>query len=106
VADSTGKLIQSVAAPKGYSFDHSEWIPSGNNLVVATLTNANGAHTKIVLVDMSDGSVVDLAEGDELWHPAFWFKKRVATGAAYRLTWIALECTCPKTISILSPSIV
>ena len=80
VADSTGKLIQSVGAPEGYSFDHSEWIPSGNNLVVATLTNANGAHTKIVLVDMSDGSVVELAEGDELWHPAFWFRKRVATG--------------------------
>lgn len=78
VADSSGKLIQSVAAPKGYSFDHSEWV-AGYNQAVATLTNANGAHTKIVLVDLSDSSIVDLAEGDELWHPAFWVNE-VFTG--------------------------
>lgn len=72
VADSTGKLIQSVGAPKGYSFDHSEWVPGDHNMAVATFTNANGAHTKIVLVNLSDSSVVELAEGDELWHPALW----------------------------------
>ena len=80
VVDSTGKLIQSVGAPKGYSFDHSEWVPGNHNKAVATLTNANGAHTKIVLVDLSDSSVVDLAEGDELWHPALWVN---ATFAGY-----------------------
>ena len=26
IVDSTGKLIQSVAAPAGYTFDHSEWV--------------------------------------------------------------------------------
>ena len=72
VADSTGKLIQSVAAPKGYSFDHSEWVGGNYNRAVATLANSNGAHTKIVLVNLTDGGVVDLAEGDELWHPALW----------------------------------
>ena len=74
VADSTGKLIQSVAAPAGYSFDHTEWGQGGENLVVASLSNLDGAHKKIVLVDMSDSSVVELVEGDELWHPSFWVK--------------------------------
>ena len=82
VADSTGQLINMVQAPAGFTFDHTEWV-SGlvkrkNSLkskyVVATLANANGAHSKIVLVNIEDGSVVDLVEGDELWHPSVWVK--------------------------------
>ena len=72
VADSTGKIVQSVAAPDGYSFDHSEWTIGGKNMAVATLTNVQGAHHKIVLVNLTDSSVVDLVEGDELWHPCLW----------------------------------
>ncbi len=71
VLDSDGNLQQSVGAPAGFTFDHSEWV-RGKNLVVATLTNVNGAHSKIVLVNLSDSSVVDVADGDELWHPSFW----------------------------------
>jgi uncharacterized protein (TIGR02171 family) len=72
VIDSTGNLVQSVAAPAGYSFDHSEWARGGDNLAVVTLTNAGGAHSKIVLLNLADSSIVELAEGDELWHPALW----------------------------------
>ena len=72
VADSTGKLVKSVGAPAGYSFDHTEW--AWGDLAVATLTNADGAHTKIVLVDVADSAIVELAEGDELWHPGLWIK--------------------------------
>lgn len=72
VADSTGKLIQSVAAPDGYTFDHAEWVRGRSDLAVATLSNSNGSHVKIVLVQMDDGKVVDLVEGDDLWHPNFW----------------------------------
>lgn len=72
VIDSTGNLVQSVAAPAGYSFDHSEWARGGDNLAVATLTNAGGAHSKIVLLNLADSSIVELVEGDELWHPALW----------------------------------
>ena len=72
VVDSTGKLIQSVAAPSGYTFDHSEWAFGIENIAVATLTNALGAHPKIVMVNMYDGNIVELAEGDELWHPSLW----------------------------------
>ena len=74
IADSTGKLIQSVAAPSEYSFDHSEWV-NGKNLAVATLANAYGAHSKIVLVNLSNDAIVELVEGDELWHPGLWVKK-------------------------------
>ena len=78
VIDSTGKLMQSLAAPAGYSFDHSEWARGGDNLAVATLTNAGGAHSKIVLLNLADSSIVELAEGDELWHPALWVKQGVS----------------------------
>lgn len=74
MVDPSGNLIQSVASPMGFSFDHSEWA-SNANLAVATLTNANGSHVKIVLVNLSDGSIIDLVEGDELWHPALWVQQ-------------------------------
>lgn len=93
VADSTGKLVQSVGAPKGFTFDHSEWTlgaasnnPLGaasNNrasMAVATLTNRNGAHPKIVLVDFADSSVTDLVMGEELWHPCLWSAAPVLRG--------------------------
>ena len=72
VADSAGNLVQSVAAPSGYSFDHAEWVQGRSDLAVATLTNLQGAHTKIVLVKIDDGKILELAEGEEVWHPNFW----------------------------------
>jgi uncharacterized protein (TIGR02171 family) len=77
IADSTGTLIQSIQAPSGYTFDHTEWTTDNTKTnIVATLTNINGAHTKIVLVNPLDSSVTDLAEGEELWHPNLWVKKK------------------------------
>lgn len=75
IADSTGKLIQSIAAPKGTAFDHSEWATGSKDIAVATLTNAYGAHTKIVLVNIADSSIVELASSEELWHPSLWIQK-------------------------------
>ncbi len=73
VADSTGKLVQSVAAPSGYTFDHSEWAGNGStDIAVVTLVDAAGAHTKIAVVSLLDSSIVEIAEGEELWHPALW----------------------------------
>lgn len=78
IADSTGKLIQSVAAPRGYTFDHTEWalekIYEGEKqqFVVATLVTTNGAHEKIVLIDLGDSSVTDLVFDDDLYHPCLW----------------------------------
>lgn len=78
IVDSTGKLIQSVAAPAGYTFDHSEWV-ADHNYAVVTLVNTNGMHQVISLVNLADGSIIDLAEGDELWHPNLWIKNRQLT---------------------------
>lgn len=76
IADSNGKLIQSIKAPSDYTFDHTEWATNGErSIIVATLTNVNGAHTKIALVDPADNSITEIAEGDELWHPNLWIKK-------------------------------
>ena len=104
IADSSGKLIQSVAAPNGYSFDHTEWAwkryaldnatktLKENDLVVASLTNAGGAHSKIVLVNLSDSSVVDLVEGDELWHPCLWIKSdEISNGGDNRTAGMKFE---------------
>ena len=80
LADAQGNLIQSVAAPAGYSFDHSEWVSGGSNLVVVTLANVEGAHKKIAVVNLADSSVVELMEGDELWHPCLWQHKSASLG--------------------------
>ena len=77
IADSTGALIQSIQAPAGYTFDHTEWTTDNTKTnIIASLTNINGAHTKIVLVNPLDSSVTELAEGEELWHPNLWVKKK------------------------------
>lgn len=76
IADSTGKLIQMIPAPEGYSFDHTEWV-DGHNLIVATLTNPSGNHEKIVLVNVADSSVTEFIGGDDLFHPCMWIEKGV-----------------------------
>lgn len=72
IADSTGKLIKMIPAPKGYTFDHTEWVRNSPNLAMATLTNTDGKHSKIVLVNTKDSSITEIASGAELWHPDLW----------------------------------
>lgn len=77
VVDSNGTLIQGLLAPDSCSFDHTEWVydvtPRTNGgHGVATIVNKDGAHTKITLLDFRDSRLVDLVEGEELWHPAMW----------------------------------
>lgn len=80
IADSTGTLKQSVGAPDGYTFDHTEWaVGDVKDNLVATLTNADGAHKRITLVNTSDSTTLDLAEGEELWHPCLWIQKNAIT---------------------------
>ena len=82
IADGNGKLLQTIEAPGGYTFDHTEWATNGEkSIVVATLTNVNGAHTKIVLVDPDGNGVTELAEGEELWHPNLWVMKKTVKPA-------------------------
>lgn len=78
VADAAGNIVQMVPAPPGYTFDHSEWTSSGytqvspSGLAVASLANLEGAHEKLVLINLSDGLLTELVEGEELWHPNLW----------------------------------
>ena len=82
VVDSTGKLIHAIPAPEGYTFDHSEWVDR-ENWAVASLVNTNGEHTKLVLVNVLDSNVIELAEGDELWHPNLWVMPQAAFGNGF-----------------------
>ena len=77
VADSTGHLERSVATPAKYTFDHTEWAvgmlkDEPGNLIVASLTDYNGAHRQLALVNLDNGDVTPLVEGEELWHPCLW----------------------------------
>ena len=77
VMDADGKLVNSFAAPKGFSFDHSEWVQNYaadavREIAVASLANVNGMHSKIVVLNMADSSLTELVSGIELWHPALW----------------------------------
>ncbi len=76
LADSAGRLSKMIPAPEGYTFDHTEWMHGNPEYAVATLTDADGAHSKIVLVNVLDSSVLELAEGTELWHPDLWVAKK------------------------------
>ncbi len=83
IADSNGKLIQSIKAPSGYTFDHTEWATDGeNSIILATLTIPNGAHTKIAIINPADSSITEIAEGEELWHPNLWIKKFQKTSSS------------------------
>ena len=75
IMNGKGELVQSVAAPQGYTFDHTEWVLGGSDYVVATLTNVNGVHQKIVLINLSTDEILTLVEGDELWHPSLWHSR-------------------------------
>ena len=72
VANREGNLQAAYQAPEDYSFDHSEWVGPGNKSAVVTLVNASGVHEKIALVNFKDSSVVELLEGEEVWHPCVW----------------------------------
>ena len=76
IADNNGKLVSAIASPSGYLFDHCEWVLNDENVAVVTLTNAEGAHKQIALVNTKDSSLTVLVEGDDIWHPCFW----VSTG--------------------------
>ena len=75
VLDSLGELAKMIPSPKGYAFDHTEWVHGGAGLALASLTDADGAHAKIALIDLRDSSVLELASGAELWHPDLWVGK-------------------------------
>ena len=85
IVDSTGVLVQSFASPTDFTFDHSEWSIGMGDIAVATLVNVNGAHKKIVMINTTDGSIVDLAEGDELWHPSLWMEKNMNHGGNWQI---------------------
>ena len=104
IADSSGNLVQSVRAPEGFVFDHSEWATGRvNQNLVATLTNVEGAHSKIVLVHLADSSVTSLVEGEELWHPSLWIQgKSIALSSSS--SWVSSSSQKSSSSSVESSS--
>lgn len=75
ISDAKGTLVQNIKAPQAHTFDHSEWVLNDSNLVVATTATVDGVHDKIVAVDVQNKNIVNLVEGDELWHPCLWVNR-------------------------------
>lgn len=78
IMNDEGKLVSSIGAPSGWTFDHSEWVLNNEDAAVVTLVNADGAHRIIALLNTKDGSMTTLVEGDELWHPCLWVDNNVS----------------------------
>lgn len=85
VADSAGNLVNYMDAPEGFTFDHTEWLKNSTGRFVATLTNSDGAHQKIVAANLETSSLVELVAGEELWHPCLWVKKASSTSTDWDL---------------------
>lgn len=90
VADSMGKLVHMVPISGDYSFDHTEWatvVPAElhNHWVISSLTNINGSHHQIAMVNLADSSVVPVLEGGELWHPSMWLMSKTKDSSALDL---------------------
>ena len=103
VADSLGNLVQGVPSPASYSFDHTEWTKR-KDVAVATLVDKNGAHSKIVAVNLKDSSIVDLVEGDDITYPDLWMRVRTLwCGIALAPTCLpAVAWKCPFTVISLN----
>lgn len=71
IADSTGKLIQSIEAPSGFAFNYTEWIDNKDMLIASLEDEITGNDSKIVLINVKDSSILDLVEGSNLLYPAF-----------------------------------
>lgn len=74
LADSTGLLKSSIAAPSGKTWDHTEW-SNLDNIAVATIVNQAGLEEAIYLIQTSSGDVLKILEGSDVMHPALWGKK-------------------------------
>ena len=85
VADSSGTLVNYVEAPEGFTFDHTEWLKNSSGRFVATLANADGAHKKIVAVNLETSGIVELVAGEELWHPCLWVRNAPSTSMDWDL---------------------
>lgn len=76
VADSLGSLIQAVPVTEGFVYDHTKWASQGN-FVVASLENAeeNLIHDRIAVVNMDDESLIEIVQGEDLFHPYLWLER-------------------------------
>ena len=75
VVDEYGKLLDAVTSPERKAFDHTEWVGIEDYVVATMLDEVELLHSRIVLVNMRDSSIVDLVEGGEMWHPNLWVEK-------------------------------
>jgi len=76
VADSSGRILQSIPAPSGETqWEHLEW-SNAPRWAVASVQNGTGSNHAIHLLDLESGTSTLLASGEDLWHPGLWVDGR------------------------------
>src|SRR5574344_2747815 len=74
LADSTGKIDKYIAAPKGKTWDHTEW-SSIEDVAVASVVNQLGMEESIYMINTNNSSILKLIEGSDMSHPSLWIEK-------------------------------
>lgn len=81
VLDSTGHVLAHHLAPAGErQWEHLEWSNRARWAVAGSIDLA-GAHRHLHLLDLENGGVVQVASGEDLWHPTLWVGQNAGVGA-------------------------
>ena len=74
LADSTGKIKKYIAAPKGKTWDHTEW-SNMEDIAAASVVNQLGMEESIYMINTNNSSILKLIEGSDIFHPSLWIEK-------------------------------
>lgn len=76
VADSTGKVVQTLEAPIGErQWEHLEW-SNHSRWAVSGAIDASGSNGNLYLLDLDSNRSTKIASGKELWQPAIWLGQK------------------------------
>jgi hypothetical protein len=72
VSDSTGTVKRTYPAPSGErQWEHLEW-SNHSRWAVSAAIDGTGAQKNLYALDLSTGSTVKIASGEDLWQPGLW----------------------------------
>jgi len=72
VSDSTGAVTRTYPAPDGErQWEHLEW-SNHSRWAVSAAIDGTGAQKNLYALDLTSGSAVKIASGEDLWQPGLW----------------------------------
>ena len=81
VSDSTGAVTRTYPAPDGErQWEHLEW-SNHSRWAVSAAIDGTGAQKNLYALDLTSGSAVKIAGGEDLWQPGLWVGGNRTEGA-------------------------